>query len=64
MTKQMVLEYLEADCSRRILVVSFKGVECYNAPAPIGVGQLYGSVIEEMEDEGLLVRKGDSFMLA
>ena len=63
-TKQEIIDFLKEDSTRRIAIVSFKGVECYNAAEPIGSGELRGSVIEEMERDGILVRKDSCFQLA
>lgn len=63
-TKQEIIAYLNKDPTRKIVIVSFKGVECYNAPEPIGTGELRGSIIEEMERDGIIVRKGSCYELA
>ena len=60
-TKQEIIDYLNKDPTRKIVVVSFKGVECYNAPEPIGTDEIRGSVIEEMERDGILVRTGSCY---
>ncbi len=63
-TKQEIIDYLNADPTRSIPLVSFKGVECYNAPEPIGSGVLRGSIIEELKQDGVLVLKGSCYKLA
>lgn len=63
-TKQEIIDYLTEDPIRKIVITSFKGVECYNAPAPVGTGVIRGSVIEEMAQDGILVRKGSCYELA
>lgn len=47
--QQEILDWLGEDLSRRIVIVWYKGTECYNAPEPIGTGVLSGSEIEELE---------------
>ena len=63
-TKQEIIDYLNADPTRSIPLASYKGVECYNLPEPIGSGVLRGSVIEEMEQDGVIVRKGRCYKLS
>ena len=58
-----ILDWLSEDLTRSIVVVWFKGTECYNAPDPIGSGVLSGSDIEELESVGSIVREGDCFRL-
>lgn len=58
-----ILDWLKNDPTRRIVVVCFKGIECYNAPAPVGSGVLSGSEVAELESIGLIVRDGDCFTL-
>ena len=63
-TKQEIIDYLNEDSTRKIVIVSYKGVEFYNAPEPVGTGEIRGSVIEEMARDGILVRKGSCYELA
>lgn len=58
-----ILDWLSADLRRCILVVSYKGTECYNADEPVGTGILAGSDIEQLESMGSIVRDGDCFRL-
>lgn len=61
--QQEILDWLNEDLTRRIVVAWFKGIECYNAPEPVGSGALAGSVIEKLESMGSIVRDGDCFRL-
>lgn len=61
--QQEILDWLGEDLSRRIVIVWYKGIECYNAPEPIGSGVLSGSDIEELESMGSIVRDGDCYRL-
>ena len=58
-----ILDWLKDDPTRRIVVVWFKGTECYNAPAPVGSGVLCGSDVEELASMGLIIRDGDCYRL-
>lgn len=62
--QRVILDWLKNDPTRRIVVVCFKGIECYNAPAPVGSGVLSGSDVAELESIALIIRDGDCFTLS